>query len=274
MNYGFIISNSYIYYYNNRRINTTWKNFALSKIDYDEYLKYSVDCGLNTVLAGYPKLDSYNKSLEECHIPAKIDNGNPIVIYAPHWSVVHYWEPSDLSTFNIYCEYFMNLVKKYKNINFVFKPHPSLAKNLVRHKIMTYEQYNDYINEWNSQPNGYYEFGGEYIDIFKKSSLMITDSESFIAEYLPSNNPCMYLVKPSRNQATYMDGFSLAARKILEKYYLCHNQEEIEKYFKMIMLEKNDPMKDERIKLKDEIFVNLGCAGQKIVNYLTEILTD
>ena len=42
----------------------------------------------------------------------------------------------------------------------------------------------------------------------------------------------------------------------------------------MIMVDKNDPMRDERIKLKNEMFINIGCAGQKVVDYLEDILTE
>lgn len=274
MRYGFPISNSYYYLYNNRRINTTWKHFVFTREEYAELMKYSKDCGLNTVLTGYPKLDAYSKPFEQCKIPQKLDNGNPIVIYAPHWTVVHGWEPNDWGTFDIYKDYFINLVDRYPNINFVFRPHPSLSYNLFKNEIMTYEEFDDYIEQWDSKPNGMYIMDGEYIDLFRKSSLMITDSGSFIAEYLLSDNPCMYLVKPSRDQKRFMDGFSIGARNILEKYYLCHNEIEIEKYFKMIMVDKNDPMRDERIKLKNEMFINIGCAGQKVVDYLEDILTE
>lgn len=42
----------------------------------------------------------------------------------------------------------------------------------------------------------------------------------------------------------------------------------------MLMFDKNDPLKDERIKIKDGIYINIGCAGQKITEYLETILKD
>ncbi len=274
MRYGFPISNSYYYLYNNRRINTTWKHFVFTREEYAELMRYSKDCGLNAVLTGYPKLDAYAKPFDQCKIPEKLDNGNPIVIYAPHWTVVHNWEPNDWGSFDVYNKYFMNLLDRYPEINFVFRPHPSLQANLAQHNIMSAEEFNDYAQKWGAKPNGMYYIDGEYIDLFRKSSLLITDSGSFIAEYLLSDNPCMYLVKPSRNKERFMDGFSMAARKILETYYRCYNENDIENYFKMIMEDKQDPMKEERLKIKDGMFLNIGCAGQKVVDYLTDVLTD
>lgn len=274
VSYGYNISNSYSYHYNNRRINSAWKNFVATREDYRELMLYSKSCGVNAVLTGYPKLDAYSKPFEQCKIPQKLDNGNPIVIYAPHWTIVHNHEPNDLGTFDIYYKYFLNLAKKYTNINWCIKPHPGLADNLAHHNIMSYNDYSDYLNEINNLPNGYCEIGGEYIDLFRKSSLMIMDSASFIAEYLPSGNPCIFLVKPSRNQETYMDGFSFLGRKILSKYYLVHNKEELTKYFHMIMIDKQDPLKEERMKLQSELFINLGTSGETIVKYITNLLVD
>ena len=274
LNYAFNTINSYDYHYNNKRIASCWKHFVETREDYLELLDHSKYFGTNCVLTGYPKLDKYIIPIEECKIPTKINNGKPIVIYAPHRSIHETWEPLNLSTFHIYYEKFLELAKNYSDINFVFKPHPFLYNAVIKNNIMNDVEFNDYLKQWDLLPNGIIVDDGEYIDLFRKSDLLITDCGSFIGEWLPTEKPCIYLVNPERNQKTYMDGFSLMGRKILEKYYLAHNQEEIDKYFKMIMFDKQDPMKEERIKLKDELFINIGCAGQKIVDYLTEILTD
>ena len=272
--YHFGTVNNYDYHYNNRRIASCWKNFVSSREDYKEFLKYSKYCGTNTVLTGYPKLDAYTKPIEDCKIPDKINNGKPIIIYAPHHSIRDKWEPVNLSTFHIYYKYFLDLAKNNPNINFVLKPHPTLVVKVVEQCIMSKDEYQQYINTWDSLPNGLYVYDGEYIDLFRRSDLLIQDSGSFIGEWLPTDKPCIYLVNPERNQETFMDGFSIIGRKILEKYYLAHNQEEINNYFKMIMFDKQDPQKEDRIKIKNSIYVNIGCAGKKIVEYLETTLRN
>ena len=272
--YHFGTVNNYDYHYNNRRIITCWKNFVSSREDYKEHLKYSEYCGSNVVLSGYPKLDSYAKPICQCNIPSKIDNGKPIVIYAPHHSIGDNWGFVSLSTFHIYCKYFLDLVKSNIDINFVFKPHPDLSIKVVEKGLMTYEEYQNYIEEWNSLPNGFYMSSGDYIDLFRKADLLIQDSGSFIGEWLPTDKPCMYLINPGPELSKYMDGFSTIGRKILEKYYLCHNLDDINKYFKMIMFDNLDPLKQERVNIKNEIYTNIGCAGKKIVEYLEILLRD
>ncbi len=274
VNYALNTINYYAYHYNNRRISSCWKHFVETVEDYNELTLYSSHMGINAVLTGYPKFDSFCKPIEQCKIPKKIDNGKPIVIYAPHWTVHNRDDNTDLSTFREYYKFFISLVKNTPQINFVFKPHPTLLWELTTYGIMTENEYNDYIKTWDSLQNGIVITSGDYMDLFRMSDLMITDSGSFIGEWLPTDKPCMYLIKPTKDSMPFMDRYSLLGRKILEKYYLCHKQADIEKYFKMIMFDKLDPKKDERIKLKDELFINIGCAGQKIVDYLTQVLTD
>ena len=272
--YFFGTINAYDYLYNNRRIASCWKNFVSSRDDYNELSKYSQFCGSNAVLVGYPKLDDYTKPIEECKIYKKIDNCKPIVIYAPHHSVGDDENFVNYGSFHIYNKYFLDLVKNNNDINFVFKPHPDLSKKVVEKGIMSIKEYQDYIKAWDSLPNGLYVPDGDYIDLFRKADLLIQDCCSFIAEWLPTNKPCMYLVRPECKHETFMSVYSTIGRKILDEYYLCHNKTEIDKYFRMIMLDKQDPMKEERCKLKDELFINIGCAGKKVVEYLENVLTD
>lgn len=274
MNYGLNTDNTYDYHRNNKTIASSWKHFVETREDYQEIIKYSKYYGSNAVLVGYPKMDGYAKPIENCVIPAKIDNGKPIVIYAPHWTITHAENCCDLSTFHIYYKYFLDVLKNNPNINFVFKPHPNLLSAVVHNKLMSAEEYKKYIEEWNNSDNGIVVESGEYIDLFRKSDLLITDCGSFIGEWLPSNKPCMYLVKPTKGSKSFMNKYSLLGQKILEKYYLCHNKNDIKKYFGMIINDKKDIMREERIKLKDELFINIGSSGQKIVEYLEEILAD
>lgn len=265
-------SNSYGYHYNNRRINSCWKYFVETRTDYDELIRHSIHCGTNAVLAGYPKLDAYAKPITECKIPKKIDNGNPIVIYAPHHSIKNTWEPSNIATFHLYYKDFMKLAHDNPNVNFVFKPHPNLIFAVAEKGIMTSSEYEKYISDWNNLPNGIVVQNGDYIDLFRRSDLMIMDCGSFIGEWLLTGKPCMYLVNPERDPQTYMDGFSLLCRKILSKYYLCHDASEIAKFFDLIINKHKDPLKDERTKLANNVFVNVGHAGEYIVKYLENLL--
>lgn len=271
INYSINVASLDDYHYNNSSINTCYKMFAETYYCYKKHM--NINNGFNTVLTGYPKLDSYKKDIKECIIPKKIDNGNKIVIYAPHWSIGKIDTLTRLGTFNLYHKYFMKLLKENPNINFVFKPHPSLRDRIIDYKIMDIEYYENYIKEWNNSNNGIYISDGEYIDLFRKSSCLITDSGSFIAEYLPSENPCIYLINPEKENLIE-NTFNDFAKPIVNSYYLCYNEEDINKYFNEIIINENDYMKDKRLNLIKDCFINIGSAGKIITEYLSDIFVN
>jgi len=273
--YGMATVNNYGYVWNNRRINTAWKNFCLTYYDYYQHLEGSTHFGLNAVLLGSPKLDNYAKPVEECKIPEKIDNGKKIVIYAPHFSTYKQcWTPSFTGTFHIYHNYFLNLVKTYPNINFVFKPHPHLQFFLEKEGIMSRENYCKYVEKWCSYPNGILVDSDEYIELFKRSSCLITDCISFIGEYLPSEHPCIYLYNPSRERKTYLEGFTDFGKKILKEYYLSFSEKEIQKNFEKVVLQGIDPTKEARLNIINKEYYNIGHASKNIVEYIEKALKD
>lgn len=231
--------------------------------------------GVNAVLSGYPKLDAYANERHFEMLPAKIRNGKPIVIYAPHWSIVG---DTHLSTFHIFNQQFKELRQKYQDINFVFKPHPDLRNRIIdlynqeNHVTLTPDEYDAYVAEWDNSPNGICIEDGEYIDLFKASTCLITDCGSFVAEWLPSGNPCIYILNPEKEQP--LDFYSTFGRRVVESYYCCSDWETIEQTFKKVVLEGEDPNKELRAQIVKESYLNVGVAGQYICDYLERQLTD
>lgn len=274
INYGFNVANNYEYHYNNRNINTAWKYFVESYVEYEELKRYSMHFGLNAVLTGSPRLDDFHKPLKNDCLPKKIDNQRPIVIYAPHWSINNPIRHLAWATFDIYHEYFFKLMENNPDINFVFKPHPSLFLRLSELNLMTHEQFSNFCEKWNSMPNGLYFSDENFIDLFRRSDLLITDSGSFIFYWLPTKKPCMYLVNPQIGKENFLMGYTTLARRILEAYYHCYDLEDIEKDFEKFREGKLTIDK----KLYDSLLKNLfpfrGSASKRIVHYIKDVLTD
>ena len=178
-----------------------------------------------------------------------------------------------MGTFDFYHKYFFNLFKENPDINFVFKPHPDLKYRILESKIMDIEYYENYIKEWDNSNNGIYINDGEYIDLFKKSTCLITDSGSFIAEYLPSENPCIYLINPNKENLIEK-AFNDFSKQIINSYYLCYNEQDINKYFNEVIINGNDYMKDKRLKTIENSFINIGSAGKTITDYLSNIFVN
>ena len=69
INYSINVASLDDYHYNNSSINTCYKMFAETYYCYKKHM--NINNGFNTVLTGYPKLDSYKKDIKECIIPKK-----------------------------------------------------------------------------------------------------------------------------------------------------------------------------------------------------------
>lgn len=270
VNYGFNTLKLYPYQYNNYKVNVAWKFFVETQEDYAELMRHSTHFGANAILAGAPKMDDYAKHVEECLLPPKLDNGKPVVIYAPHHSLNH--DVADCTgCFDEYYQIMLDMVKNNPEINFVFRPHPSLHSTVRSSKLMSSEEWDKYIAEWDCSPNGLYSYGSDYIELFRRSQLLITDSASFIFEWLPSGSPCVYLKAPHKKKETLTEGFTRQAEKILKTYHLCENPEDIKDLVDKIIIKKIDIYKRDREKLCDEIFYDIGNASSNIVNHLTNV---
>lgn len=265
------------YHYHCPNINSAWKVFCPTKQYYNDFItrqdktasQFYTFNGYNAVFTGYPKLDAY--VTPSSSVTLKIENSNPIVIIAPHGNIRY---DVNIATFHLYYDKLIGLLERYPNVNFVFKPHPILKRRLQsmvergEDAPMTPSEYEEYIERWCSFPNGFYVYDGEYIDLFKRSSLMITDSGSFINEYLPSGHPCIYLLNPENEKE--MDNFTNSAKKILDTYYCCENWEDAERSFVNIIIHQKDPKCHDRQKMAESELNLVGHAGKKIVEHITQ----
>lgn len=271
--YGLLVVDSFYYHYENLNLRQSWVNFADMHYSYSRCLGHAAFNGNNWVMAGYPKFDEYMKTT--ITLPDKFKNGNKIVIYAPHWTLN---TENNFATFDLYYKYFLNLLYEYPDINFIFKPHPELIHRIRKLSLtreeapIRYEDYLAYIEEWNSLPNGLFVNDGEYIDIFRASSCLITDCGSFIGEYLPTKKPCIYLLNPRKKNP--LDAYTMVTKEILDTYYLCETLDEIKENFNNLLIEEMDEKKDKRDETLKKVFPNIGGAGQFITNYLQNVICD
>lgn len=160
------------------------------------------------------------------------------VIYAPHFSIGN--NTIKYSTF-LWSGYLMlSYAKTHPEMNWVFKPHPGLRRTLVDQGLMTIEQVTDYFDAW--KKIGIIHDGPDYLDIFRQSKCLITDCGSFLVEYFPTKNPVINLVSNLSKQPCY------ALKRILKNYYRPDNPEELISLLNLILLDNQDPMKEQRHK--------------------------
>ena len=238
--YGYVVSNLHYSLYDNVEYNSLWKIFALEKYQFDK-IKQNVSKGYNVVLSGYAKLDKYYN----CSI---LPREKKKIIIAPHHTVN--FPNLALSNFLIYSEFFIEIFKKYTQVDFVFRPHPLLFVTLSKNNLWGKDKVKDYINKLTVLPNVEFQNGGEYLETFANSDGLIHDCGSYMAEYLFTGKPCCYLLKEDKKVKT--NPLNIFAQECVKRHYHAFNEKDILYFIDEIILKENDIRKKER----EEFFIN------------------
>jgi ubiquinone/menaquinone biosynthesis C-methylase UbiE len=245
LSYGFLLSDQYEYQFNQQFHHTSWRIFASTTREKEMYDGYGRRLSSNVVVTGYPKFDLYHdvKSAVENRAQeaalAQHSNGRPLVIWAPHWTLGLIYPQLNLGSFDKFCMSMLEIFDEFPDIDFLFKPHPNLKYALEKTTFMNEESYAIYVSMIIQKPNVKMWQHGDYIELFAKSAGMITDSSSFLAEYLPSSHPLLFLDRPDRAKMTevgekiielYETGFTtLSIRAFLQKRIRSGNDEGLQR---------------------------------------------
>lgn len=209
-------------------LNDDWKNFYLSEIDISEYAG-------NILATGHPILDAIKlregESREvEC------------VIYAPHWSICHPNNPNEinLSTFLDTGKPILDYARSHPEINWIFRPHPTLRLALKRTLAMTEQEIERYYSEW--AEIGEVSEGGGYVDIFNRSRALITDCDSFLSEYAFTGKPIVWLISKVKNKRHFSP-----FKYLFDTYYKVFEASALEDVLNEVVVKQRDYRKPERI---------------------------
>ena len=232
-----------------------WAYFEINQDMYDFLETKDKDLVKNHVVCGHPKLDTYFNKVT-------CDKAEKYIIYAPH----HSFFPAhlNLATFKWNGEYILNFAKTHPEYKFVFKPHPWLKATIIKRHIMTKDQVENYYNDW--KKIGVYCNDADYFDLFKKSSLLLTDCASFIVEYFPSTHPVIHL----RNR--FSPKFLPFVEKITDCYYKVFDLKTLKTVLNSLLVENNDFLEEKRLKTINNMkFLEQKCS-QRILNYLRQCI--
>ena len=127
-------------------------------------------------------------------------------------------------------------------MQFVFKPHPELAKKLDSAiPGWNAERREAYYKLWETMPNTQVCLD-EYVDLFLTSDAMIQDCGSFTAEYTCTYKPMLFLIA---NPGVVRD-WNECGKAILKHIYTSEKGKEIETFIKNVVIAGNDYMKNDR----------------------------
>lgn len=233
--------------------------FVENEYQVSRYEMYSPKNKENCVVTGCIKMEMLdNATIVENKNTNKIN-----IIYAPHHSLEQ--DSLMFATFLDSGKYLLEFAKKHRNeINWIFKPHPRLKYSLIMNNLMTESEVNTYYSKWENL--GTIHNTGNYFDIFKNSDAMITDSISFLAEYLPTNKPIIQLTNPKHYP------YNKIGNTIEKVLYKAYSQEEFKQIFDNVILSKNDYLKDNRTSIISEIYDKSKSPSELILNHLKQII--
>jgi len=188
-----------------------------------------------------------------------------VVIYAPHWSITHpnNLNPENYSTFLETGRLMLKFAQEHPEINWAFKPHPTLKITLQRTHVWSEDEISDYYSAW--ARIGEVCVSGPYLDLFSRSRLLITDCGSFLTEYACTGNPVLRL-KNKANKVPPCEGI----RDLYATYYQAETESELRHWLKTLVLDRLDPVRDKRFaELR-----NSGLLGSRSAEQVVGALRD
>lgn len=218
-------------------------------------LKY---CG-KMVALGHPQLDLLN--------PRNNHAKGQYVIYAPHFSfpVENVKRTLPISTFLDNGRMMLDFARNHPEIQWAFKPHPRLRRELVDTHTWTKEEVDAYYSAW--EDIGAACYTSDYIELFSNSRALITDCASFLPEYSSTGKPLIHLI-PERLPVPP----NPAMEGLFGLFYQAPNKESLEKWLKLIVLEGCDPRKDERVRCLKNAGLLDSHAAENIMEYMDKLL--
>ncbi len=263
--YGPYVSNIYLNTLASVELAFFWKIFFEQQHTLNDYSKYSITKGKNAILFGSAKLDALDSI-------NKVEKKRKRIIIAVHHTVNSYDKMKlSLSTFLTYKDFFLELANHFKDIDFIFRPHPLLFVTLLNNSILTKQELDCYIEQIESQENMSYQSGNDFYDTFVNSDALIHDCGSFTMEYLFTGNPCCYML----NGANTIKSMNIFARECLAQHYLAKDKQEIIDFIEDVVMNEQDTRKNQRQAFfEKELKYNYPNVSKKILNYLKSELSN
>lgn len=229
-----------------------WCHFTLSESWAHEFMRAQGVARAGSVVgSGHPMLDEFYLRRDE-------KQNDEYVIYAPHFScnIVERY-----STFLKNGREILELAKSHPEVSWVFKPHPTLRVTLENDCGWEKSVVDAYYDEWEKISTPCYD--GNYVDLFMKSSAMITDCASFLVEYACTGKPIIHLISSNAKYQPH----PIAAR-LFGSYYQAHDWGEFANHFEEVVLRNNDYKKSERLLAVKDMRLLDNYAAKNIIDYL------
>ena len=240
--------------YNTKYTNLVWRLFYPTELHIDFAKSHSFNHARNVRVVGEPDASLFK------NVTNTKDNSDELVksiIWAPHYSIAS-GGLLRRASFLWMADQMLNLAKEYEGrIMFILKPHPRLISALYSHPEWGKAKTDAYFDQWRKGCNTQLATG-QYIDLFKSSDAMIHDCGSFTAEYLYTCKPVMFISNNYDHVYSELDYFGA---KCLDLHYHGSTIEDVVKFLEKVVLEGEDPLKEDRRLFRKKILMYNGSES-------------
>ncbi|WP_179381627.1 hypothetical protein [Jannaschia marina] len=215
----------------------------------------------HVVVTGHPKFDAYLAPAPARETgPWPGPPGRRRVIFAPH----HGLDAGSLGlgTFAWSGEAMLELARAHPDIDFLLRPHPLMETGLARAGLMDPAGWAAYRRGWAALPNGALSEGGGYMAAFRTSDALVTDSGSFLAEYLPTGCP---VIRLEREGAAPLNTFG---ESLAPGFYRTDTRAGLARFFERVVRRGDDPLAPARAAAAARLTPFARPAAETIVENL------
>ncbi|WP_300906921.1 hypothetical protein [uncultured Desulfovibrio sp.] len=233
-----------------------WRFYAQAKIEMD-ILKSD-----NVRFSGFAKLDRMPEII-------KNSTGRKKIIIAPHHSIFAGQNSITYGHFLQYSDLISRLPQIFPSIDFIFRPHPLLLCNL--NKFWGEDKTVAWLATMRKNGNVKIQFGGDFLSTFVDSDALIHDCGSFLAEYIFTKKPCLYMWDYDND---LLEQFSILGKKCLDAHYIAYEESHILRFINDVVINGHDVMRDKRINLFHRLDHNYPNCSKFIMDDIKNEILD
>lgn len=200
------------------------------------------------VLSGSPRLDAWRAQLTGQGGGAVAGGSGPRrVVWAPHHSL----SPRSLrlGTFDWSGPAMLQLARTHPELAFVLRPHPNLWAALDGWRPGGSSAF---LKDWAALPNTALSQDGDALPVLAGAAALITDSVSFMAEFMLTGRPILRL---TRSDATPLSAYGQLLQPC---FYPCPDPETLQDSFARVVIAGTDPLRAARVALAARLSPGFG----------------
>jgi hypothetical protein len=251
-----------------RSLKNAFRFFYTSEDERDIYqINFGLENNHKFIKSGSPKFDfildreKIRQKGEKIWSSGLNSGRKKIIITSHHQDKLAPWSNGN---FIEHHKFFLQLPKKYPEIDFIMRFHPNLFPSLKNFHSWDDAMIDEWKKDFCSNRNARI-YDGDYEPLFLTSDAMITSALSFVALYPLTKKPFLFITKKDGSH------FNSFGKKLISSNYKGRSEQDIINFIENVVIKGNDELYEKRAQVVKEIIpIAEGGNGNFIKNYIKE----